>query len=267
MFYQYTIIQWLFFFYFYCFFGWCFESGYVSLKKHRFVNRGFMKGPFLPLYGSGAIVLLVVSKPFTDCWWAVFIAGCIGATVLELVTGIVMEKLFKIKYWDYSKHRVNFKGYICLESTLAWGGLTLLMTYVVHQPIADIILSIREKYLTLITILLTFFIAGDFTLSFRAALDLRDILVRMEKAKAELQRVQKRLEVIVAVAGETISENIDQYKESLTAKLRIEELRENLENKHKNLIRKVKNNPTMSSVKYKDALEELKNWVSSKKEK
>lgn len=62
--YSYTLIQWLFLFYFYCFCGWCFESAYVSLKSRKPVNRGFMKGPFLPLYGSGAIMMLVVSKPF-----------------------------------------------------------------------------------------------------------------------------------------------------------------------------------------------------------
>ncbi len=62
--YPYTVTQWLFFFYFYCFFGWCFESSYVSLKNRRRVNRGFMRGPFLPLYGSGAIMMLVASSPF-----------------------------------------------------------------------------------------------------------------------------------------------------------------------------------------------------------
>ena len=75
--YHYTAIQWLFFFYFYCFFGWCFESTYVSLKSRKLVNRGFCRGPFLPLYGSGAIMMLVVSMPFQDNLVLVYIAGCI----------------------------------------------------------------------------------------------------------------------------------------------------------------------------------------------
>ena len=82
--YHYTIIQWLFFFYFYCFFGWCFESAYVSLKKRCFVNRGFMRGPFLPLYGSGAIMMLVVSMPFQDHLLLTFLfnfGGNIGYSV------------------------------------------------------------------------------------------------------------------------------------------------------------------------------------------
>ena len=63
---NYIGFQWLFLFYFYCFGGWCFESAFVSLKSHKWVNRGFMRGPFLPLYGSGAIMMLVVSRPFAD---------------------------------------------------------------------------------------------------------------------------------------------------------------------------------------------------------
>ena len=117
--YHYTAIQWLFFFYFYCFFGWCFESTYVSLKSRKLVNRGFCRGPFLPLYGSGAIMMLVVSMPFQDNLVLVYIAGCIGATVLEYVTGVTMEALFKVRYWDYSKNKFNFQGHICLGSSLA----------------------------------------------------------------------------------------------------------------------------------------------------
>ena len=62
----YTALQWLFFFYLYSFIGWCYESAYVSIRKRRWVNRGFMRGPMLPLYGSGAVMMLVVSAPFQD---------------------------------------------------------------------------------------------------------------------------------------------------------------------------------------------------------
>lgn len=216
--YSYTIIQWLFFFYFYCFFGWCFESGYVSLKKRRWVNRGFMKGPFLPLYGSGAILLLVVSKPFIGHWWLVYIAGCIGATILEYITGVVMEALFKVRYWDYSNQPFNFQGQICLGSTLAWGGLTLLMNYVIHKPVERFVLWIPADVLTVVTLLLTVYIVWDFALSFKAALDLRDILISMEKLKTEMQRIQRRVEIIAAVAEEDWTEKKEAFAESVDLK-------------------------------------------------
>jgi len=189
--YHYSITQWLFFFYVYCFLGWCFESAYVSLKNRRPINRGFMRGPFLPIYGSGAIMMLVVSNPFQTLnvpWnyvWT-YIGGCIGATILEYITGVLMESLFKVRYWDYSNQKFNFQGQICLTSTLAWGGLTLLMTYLLHKPVEHVVLAIPGTVLSGMTFLLTAVIGADFALSFKAALDLKDVLVKMEKAKEEM---------------------------------------------------------------------------------
>ena len=186
--YQYSVTQWVFFFYFYCFFGWCFESTYVSVKTRKLTNRGFMHGPFLPLYGSGAIMMLVASMPFQDNVPLTYLAGCVGATLLEYVTGVVMEALFKVRYWDYSSQKFNFQGHVCLKSTLAWGGLTILMTSVVHRYVEQVVLSVPIQVLTAVTFVLTAVIFADFALSFKAALDLRDVLVKLEEAKAELAR-------------------------------------------------------------------------------
>ncbi len=200
--YSYSTIQWLFFFYFYCFAGWCIESAYVSVRTRKLTNRGFMRGPFLPLYGSGAIMMLVVSMPFQDSIFMVYVAGCIGATVLEYVTGVTMEALFKVRYWDYSKNKFNFQGHICLGTSLAWGFLTILMTEVVHVPVERLVLSIPNPALRTATAVLTVYIAADFALSFKAAIDLRDVLVKMEKVKEEMVHIQKRLDVVIALAGQ-----------------------------------------------------------------
>lgn len=198
--YSYSIMQWLFFFYFYCFFGWCFESCYVSIKKRKLVNRGFLRGPFLPLYGSGAIMMLVVSMPFQDNLLLVYLAGCVGATALEYVTGVTMEALFKVRYWDYSNQKLHFQGHICLSSTLAWGALTILMTEFLHKPVEQFVLMIPDTVLTFATLFLTIVIVGDFVMSFRTALDLRELLMKLEKAREEMERMQKRLDVILAFA-------------------------------------------------------------------
>ena len=106
---SYTPFQWLVFFYIYSFLGWVFESSYVSLRKRKFVNRGFMKGPFLPIYGSGAVMMLFVSEPFQDNLVLTYFAGVVGATLLELVTGMALEAIFKVRYWDYSNQKFNYK--------------------------------------------------------------------------------------------------------------------------------------------------------------
>ena len=173
---NYTVTQWLFFFYFYCFFGWVFESTYVSIKKKHFVNRGFMRGPFLPLYGSGAIMMLVVSNPFSDNIILTYLAGCVGATIWELVTGITMESLFKVRYWDYSHLKFNYKGHICLSSSLAWGFLTILMTQFLQKGVERVAFAIPTTVVSVLAGIITIVIVADFSLSFKAALDLRDIL-------------------------------------------------------------------------------------------
>lgn len=301
--YQYSAIQWLFFFYFYCFFGWIFESTYVSVKSKKFVNRGFMRGPFLPIYGSGAIMMLVVSMPFQDNIFLTYIAGCIGATALELVTGMTMEALFKVRYWDYSNQKFNYKGHICLSSTIAWGFLTILMTEFVHRGVEKIIFAIPYTVVSVITVILTVYIIIDFTLSFKAAMDLRDILVGLEKAKEEMERIQKRLDVIIAVVNDEretwkqeksmradeLMESIEGKFTALKERFRIspsdfmDEVREEItelrskymiEKEHRIQFRRLKDfyqrallkgNPMMHSRYFGEALEELKKAVNERK--
>lgn len=218
---QYQFVQWLLFFYVYCFIGWCIESTYVSLHKKKWVNRGFMRGPFLPIYGSGAIMMLFVSRPFQENLILVFLAGMVGATVLEYVTGVCMEALFKVRYWDYSDKRFNFKGHICAGSSLAWGFLTIVMTRVIHRPVEYAVLGIPFSILQPLLFVLTLLFVTDLTLSFRAALDIRDILLKMEHAREEMYRMQKRLDVLIAVSVEAkdemrsdIESKLDEWKES-----------------------------------------------------
>ncbi|MBQ3906117.1 MAG: hypothetical protein II743_05045 [Lachnospiraceae bacterium] len=253
--YQYSVTQWVFFFYFYCFFGWCFESTYVSVKTRKLTNRGFMHGPFLPLYGSGAIMLLVVSMPFQNNLFLTYVAGCLGATVLEYVTGVTMEALFKVRYWDYSNQKFNFQGHICLKSTLAWGGLTILMTGWVHRYVESIVFLIPAQVLSAVTFVLTAVIFADFALSFKAAMDLRDLLIKLENAKAELGRMQKRMDVYVALTTEEWE-------------LRIKEAKEELKQRKENVYSALTQKKEDVSVALADLFEEVGNmaqeWESGK---
>lgn len=260
---QYSMEQWVFFFYLYCLLGWCFETTYVSLRLGRFVNRGFMRGPFLPIYGSGSIMMLIVSSPFTGM--AVpqrliftYLAGCIGATALEYVTGVTMEALFKVRYWDYSNKPFNFQGHICLSSTLAWGMFTVLMTEYWHKPFERFVLAIPSGVLSPVTIALTAVISADFMLSFKAALDLRDVLVRMEKVHQDMARMQKRLDVLIALTGEElekyreeVGELRDKYRMHMADKAHLTEIRDAVQ---KHLLR---SHPSMMSVRFNEMLREL----------
>jgi len=307
--YHYTFIQWLFIFYFYCFGGWCLESAYVSINSRKLINRGFMRGPFLPIYGSGATMMLVVSMPFQemDLPWRVvltYLAGCIGATVLEYITGVVMEALFKVRYWDYSNQKFNFQGHICLGSSLAWGLVTISMTEFIHKYVERLILAIPGQVLTVVTLVLTAGIFADFALSFKAAIDLRNVLDKMKRAKEEMLHIQERLDVILESASESVgnyreglSKNVSDLKKGIESRLEsiknmvltrpseyLEGVRgELVDLKAKYLLNRenherlsslkdffqrdmIRSNPRMTSVEYQDSLEELKKEVTGKKE-
>ncbi|MDE6213889.1 MAG: hypothetical protein K2M70_10500, partial [Lachnospiraceae bacterium] len=257
---DYNGFQWLFFFYFYCFGGWCFESAYVSLRTRKWVNRGFMRGPFLPLYGSGATMMLVVSMPFQDNVWLTYIAGVIGATALEYVTGVVMEALFQVRYWDYTERIMNFQGRICLRSSLAWGFLTILMTRVIHRPIESLMYAMPERALHYVTVVLTIYIVADFTLSFKAALDLRDIMVKIARAKEELGRMQKRLDVLIAFSNDEKEQKLLDREER--RELRMNDLTAALEQKFAILKEKLLSKPLAYGESVREEIAELRGKFS-----
>lgn len=200
--YTYTWYQWLAFFYIYCFFGWIFESTYVSLKNRHFVNRGFLRSPLLPLYGSGAVMMLWVSLPVRDNLFLVYCSGVIAATALEYITGYMMEQLFKVRYWDYSSQKLQLHGYICLSSSIAWGFLTILMTEIIHEPIARVVLSFNQNILIFCVFLVTALFAADTYESTREALALGKSLEAMTKMKEEIEELQARIAALKEEAAE-----------------------------------------------------------------
>ena len=216
----YTWIQWLFFFFFYSFFGWCFESTYVSLHEKRFVNRGFIRGSFLPLYGTGALMMLIVSMPFRDNLILTYVAGCVGATVLEYITGVLMETLFKVRYWDYSKRPLNLHGYICALSAATWAVFSVLIVSVVNPLVKPFVYKIPLGMADVASVVLVCFAVLDTVFAVRRALDLRALLESMERYAKELQALHGGLDSISdRVSGmiRDFAAHVDSRQEELTA--------------------------------------------------
>lgn len=212
-------------FYIYCFLGWGFESIYVSLKtRKKWVNRGFMKGPFLPIYGSGAVIILFVTIPVMFSPLLVYVMSVFAATVLELITGIVMEKLFKVKYWDYSNNFLNYKGYICLKSSIAWGFMGLFVTYVINEPIANFINSVSTVFLAVAAVIITVVFVYDFVVSFKEAYDLRSIILDNEKLMKEINELKVNIAVAVGDANYKKDELVAEVREKIDTALSYTEI-------------------------------------------
>ncbi|WP_367926022.1 putative ABC transporter permease [uncultured Ruthenibacterium sp.] len=196
---RYPLTQWFLFFFIYAFLGWVWESCLVSVQQHRWVNRGFLIGPFLPIYGFGALALLAFTLPVQTNPAMVFLFGMLGATVLEYVTGYGMEKLFHVKYWDYSRFRWNLNGYICLAASLCWGVFSLLLVNFLHPAVAHLV---GQLPMWSISVLVAFLVAGitvDFLLSLRQARDVRTLLVNLSESRRRIKGLRTRLKVNVAV--------------------------------------------------------------------
>ncbi len=190
----YTQTQWIILFYFYCVAGWIWETGYVSVRQRRFVNRGFLHGPWLPIYGSGAIIILFTTLPVEHSTPLVFLVGMVSATVLEYITGALMERLFGMRYWDYSEEPLNLNGHICLLVSIAWGFFSLLLVRVLHPPVARLVHALSGGVLDALSILLTVLFSVDVTRSVQDALDLKALLVRLTENNERLQRLDARLD-------------------------------------------------------------------------
>ena len=192
---SYHLTQWVLFFFIYSFIGWVWECCFVSVRKRRWVNRGFMYGPMLPIYGFGALAVLISTIRVRDSIPLIFLFGMVGATLLEYVTGAVMERLFNVKYWDYSNQKFNLNGYICLTSSLGWGLFSVLLVKFVHVPIEGAVLKIPTIIAEGIAFVLTVAAAVDVTQSFNDAMDLKRILAQLEESKKQIRKIQEKLKV------------------------------------------------------------------------
>ena len=284
--YYYSWNQWITFFFIYSFLGWVWESCYVSIKSHRWVNRGFLRMPMLPLYGSGATIMLLLTLPFPGNYVLQYCLGVIGPTILEYFTGWAMEKLFKMRYWDYSNQRFNIKGYICLTSSIAWGFFTMLMTYVLHPPIEHFVLNKIPPVVDYVVIAVVgVLFVLDTIESAKAAIDVGKALEKMTDIRAQIDDIQVQLSLLKSEAARVASEKkeaaIDKVyaaknnakitaqdaKEEAAQKMaalaaKLEELNLNRESItkgmsifHRGLLR---GNPTAASDRFGAALKELK---------
>ena len=134
------ILDYIFYFLFYSICGWILETICCSLYYKKPINRGFMQGPFVPIYGAGAVVLCGALMPFYHkfgyTWYmipVVILIGIILANILEYATSYVMEKLFHARWWDYSNEKFNLHGRICLKHSIYWALATVAVIYIV-QP-------------------------------------------------------------------------------------------------------------------------------------
>lgn len=172
------------FFVVYAFLGWVIETAFAYMVEKRFVNRGFLTGPFCPIYGFGAMLIISSFEwiddklPHNLVTLAMgFVFSVIMVTVLEYITGLLLEKIFHCKWWDYSQNKWNLKGYVCFKYSILWGTFACLLVLVIHPNIAMEVHKLSGGMLNNLAIIFLIYFAADTVKTTVEALKLRTVLL------------------------------------------------------------------------------------------
>ena len=176
-----SLYQTLAYFLIYSCLGWCLEVVYAAVTTGKLVNRGFLNGPVCPIYGFGMVIVLYALTPLVDNTLLLYLGGVILPSVLELVGGWALYKLYRTRWWDYSDYPFNIGGYICLEFCLLWGVGTLVVMRIVHPIIAGLVAMVPTLVGVILMCILYAVYATDVVATAIAASTLADTLDTMEK--------------------------------------------------------------------------------------
>ena len=229
----------------YAFIGWCTEVSYAALDTGKFVNRGFLNGPYCPIYGCGIVIVVAILTPLQDNLVILFIGSILLTTALEFVTGYILEKVFHNKWWDYSDKPFNVKGYICLKFSIYWGLACTFIMKIVHPAIYKTITWIPFiPGVVILSIFMCVFIV-DCCITVSTILKFNKRLKLMDEMAASIRKLSDEI-------GENIYENVSGVIE------KSEEFQEN----HAELIDKL----TESKEKLADATEAAKEKIADARE-
>ena len=188
---NYVIFNHDFYFIFYSFiifsfFGWIWETSKKSIQKKTFVNRGFLTGPIIPIYGFGGTIVYLLLFSIKENWGLVFLLGAVIATVLEYVTAVIMESVFHAKWWDYSDYRIHFQGRISLIASLFWGVLSVVDLYVFVPIVKAIVDWIPRTVGEVLGVFIIVIGTIDFVVTVVYALQLSRIIDSLMELREEL---------------------------------------------------------------------------------
>ena len=241
--------------------GWICESAACSIEAKKFINRGFLNGPFCPIYGVGALLIVKLLTPFSGNLAALFIAALLLTSVLEYLTGFLLEKLFHAKWWDYSHRRFNLQGRVCLGNALVFGVMGVAAVHLIH-PLILRLLGMIPAFLSpfLAGGLAVYFIA-DTAVTVYAIFDLNGKLAELQKVldeigeKSQALLEEKKLSVEQAIESRLSADGkpYADYLEKLRQKEA--ELERNTKLLHRRLVNAF---PTMKSLRQNESLARLR---------
>ena len=260
--------EWILLFTIYSLLGWICESTYCSILAKKFVNRGFLNGPFCPIYGVGALLIVKLLSPFPDNLVILFFASLLLTSLLEYLTGFAMEKLFHAKWWDYSHRRFNIQGRVCLGNALIFGVMGVVVMRVVHPFVMRLVQMIPAFLAPFLAAGLAAYFVGDTIVTVRTILDLNKKVAELqkvldeirEKSRAVLEEKKRSVEQAIESRLEADGKPYAEYLEKLRQKQAA--LERNSKLLHRRLMKAF---PTMKSLRANESLARLREALEKRR--
>ena len=175
----------------YSFLGWIVEVIASLIENKKFVNRGFLIGPYCPIYGVGLLIITNFLKSYIDSYIVVFVMSMFICMTLEYLTSYIMEKLFNARWWDYSNKRFNINGRVCLETTIPFGLGGMLIMYIVNPLLEKILNTFNYNTLIIISIILFIIFLVDLIISLIVILKVKNVSI--QKIKDNTEEINKKV--------------------------------------------------------------------------
>ena len=199
------------YFFIYAIVGWIMEVSFHVITKGKFINRGFLSGPYCPIYGFGAVsVILLLNQVGPISKLMLFFVSMIIATVLELVTGFILEKIFHKRWWDYTSYKFNIGGYVCAEFSLLWGAVCFILYEAIHPLIVKLVGLVPMRAVVIVNIIMGVMFVVDFVTTIITIMGLTQKFRALERQSRDIRRVSDELGQVVA---KSTFEALDRKKE------------------------------------------------------
>ena len=222
------IFEILTYFIVYSFLGWTMESIVRTIAEKKLINTGFLKGPMCPIYGIGAIIMFLFLDKFENKPILLFLIAFVVLTIWEYLVGVLLEKLFNTKYWDYSEQKFNFQGRVCLTNSICWGILGVVFVKYIHPFIQSIISKVDTKILYYTTSIIMLVFLVDMIVSVIKVKNMKITLEKIEKLNKEIKEKLKEMKAI--------SKESEKSAEKIIANENIQIIVEKLKNKRNKTI-------------------------------
>ena len=254
------LMQMLWMFPVYSFFGWCLEVINSAAYRGKLSNRGFLNGSICPVYGVGAIMLALLFTPIKDNLFLLFFAAMVTASAVELTVGFLLKKCFHMTWWDYSDKKFNLGGYICLQVSLIWGVAGVMLLRVIHPMFYYAEISIPPLIVKVLLIAFYIYFLVDIIITLLSILKFNHALREITKLS---DLIHKGSDVMANDIGLATLDAVDKIKNlDLDKKANIKKLNDLLDYSANAHARMLNAFPKMKSLRNSNALLEVKRRVA-----